>query len=74
MHMMGYNIDWASFNIVEVMASKKFSHKRIGYLAAAQSFTPETDVLMLTTNMVKKVHSFSSLRRSRVVDWHLVRI
>eukprot|EP00038_Savillea_parva_P027238 m.58366 g.58366 ORF g.58366 m.58366 type:complete len:1253 (+) comp7821_c0_seq1:94-3852(+) len=54
MHMMGYNIDWASFNVVEVMSSKKFSHKRIGYLTAAQSFTPETDVLMLTTNMVKK--------------------
>lgn len=54
MHMLGYDIGWAAFNIVEVMSSKKFTHKRIGYLAAAQTFTPETDVLMLTTNMIKK--------------------
>jgi len=54
MHMLGYDMGWAAFHLVEVMSSKKFCHKRIGYLAAAQSFTPETDVLMLTTNMIKK--------------------
>lgn len=54
MHMLGYDIGWAAFHIVEVMSSKKFTHKRIGYLAGSQSFTPETDVLMLTTNMIKK--------------------
>lgn len=36
------------------MSSNKFTEKRIGYLAAAQSFHPETEVLMLTTNMIRK--------------------
>lgn len=34
--MIGYNIDWAAFSIVEVMSLSKFAHKRIGYLAANQ--------------------------------------
>jgi hypothetical protein len=29
--------------------------QRIGYLCATQTFHEETDVLMLTTNMIKKV-------------------
>lgn len=32
-----------------------FYFQRVGYLAAAQSFHEETDVLMLTTNMIRKV-------------------
>ncbi|XP_037068745.1 AP-3 complex subunit delta-1-like [Pollicipes pollicipes] len=52
--MLGYDISWASFNIVEVMSSPKFTYKRIGYLAASQSFHPDTEVLMLTTNMIRK--------------------
>lgn len=44
----------ASFHIVEVMSSPSFASKRIGYLAAAQSFSPTTDVLLLTTNQFKK--------------------
>ena len=31
--------------------------QRIGYLAATQSFHDEVDVIMLTTNMIKKVSS-----------------
>jgi AP-3 complex subunit delta-1 len=34
--MIGYDISWACFGIVEVMSQSKFSHKRIGYLAANQ--------------------------------------
>nr|CAG8435272.1 2051_t:CDS:10 [Entrophospora candida] len=37
-----------------VMSSPKFIQKRTGYLAAAQSFRQDTDVLMLTTNLLKK--------------------
>jgi len=37
------------------MSSQKFQYKRIGYLAAAQSFNKDTDVLMLCTNLIKKV-------------------
>eukprot|EP00095_Tigriopus_kingsejongensis_P012727 snap_masked-scaffold43_size480169-processed-gene-2.9 protein:Tk12727 transcript:snap_masked-scaffold43_size480169-processed-gene-2.9-mRNA-1 annotation:"ap-3 complex subunit delta-1-like isoform x3" len=54
LQMLGYDISWAGFNVIEVMSSPKFTEKRIGYLAAAQSFSPATDVLMLTTNMIRK--------------------
>lgn len=52
--MCGYDISWAGFNIIEVMSSNKFTCKRVGYLAASQSFHPGTDLLMLTTNMIRK--------------------
>lgn len=54
LQMLGYDISWAAFNIIEVMSSSKFTYKRIGYLAASQCFHEGTDVLMLTTNMVRK--------------------
>ncbi|KAG9286104.1 hypothetical protein G9A89_022781 [Geosiphon pyriformis] len=54
LQMLGYDMSWASFHVVEVMSSAKFNHKRSGYLAATQSFSQETDVLMLTTNLLKK--------------------
>ena len=44
--MIGYDISWAGFNIIEVMSSNKFTFKRIGYLAASQSFHQETEVNM----------------------------
>jgi AP-3 complex subunit delta-1 len=53
--MLGYDLTWANFNIIEVMSSPKYHLKSIGYLAASQSFNQETDVLMLTTNLLKKV-------------------
>lgn len=54
LQMLGYDISWAAFNIIEVMSSAKFTYKRIGYLAASQCFHEGTEVLMLTTNMVRK--------------------
>ncbi len=54
LQMLGYDISWAGFNVIEVMSSGRFTEKRVGYLAAAQSFRPDTDVLMLTTNMIRK--------------------
>jgi AP-3 complex subunit delta-1 len=53
--MLGYDMSWASFHVVEVMSSPKMHLKTIGYLAATQSFDQDTDVLMLTTNLLKKV-------------------
>lgn len=52
--MLGYDMEWAAFHVVEVMADSNFQNKRIGYLAAAQCFTPNTDVIALTTNLFKK--------------------
>ena len=34
--MIGYNVSWAAFSIVEVMSQIRFAHKRVGYLAANQ--------------------------------------
>ncbi|KAI3883539.1 hypothetical protein MKX03_010552 [Papaver bracteatum] len=45
---------WASFHVVEVMSSTKFIHKKIGYLAASQSFNESTDVILLITNQLRK--------------------
>ena len=59
--MLGYDMSWASFHVVEVMSSSKVHLKSIGYLAAAQSFEQDTDVLMLTTNLLKKVRLLSNL-------------
>lgn len=52
--MLGYDISWAGFNIIEVMSSNKLTFKRIGYLGASQSFHPDSELLMLTTNMIRK--------------------
>uniref|UniRef100_A0A914QJX1 Clathrin/coatomer adaptor adaptin-like N-terminal domain-containing protein n=1 Tax=Panagrolaimus davidi TaxID=227884 RepID=A0A914QJX1_9BILA len=30
LQMLGYDISWAAFNIIEVMASTRFSEKRVG--------------------------------------------
>ncbi|KAI0691983.1 Adaptor protein complex AP-3 delta subunit [Cytidiella melzeri] len=52
--MLGYDMGWASFHVVEVMSSPRIHLKSIGYLAAGLSFHEDTDVLMLTTNSLKK--------------------
>ncbi|KAI1468465.1 Adaptor protein complex AP-3 delta subunit [Daldinia caldariorum] len=54
LEMFGHDMSWASFNVLEVMASPKYHQKRVGYLAAIQSFRPDTEVLMLATNLLKK--------------------
>jgi AP-3 complex subunit delta-1 len=57
LEMLGHDMSWASFHVVEVMSSPKYHLKTVGYLAATQSFGPDTDVLMLTTNLLKKVRA-----------------
>ncbi|BET02225.1 AP-3 complex subunit [Nesidiocoris tenuis] len=54
LQMLGYDMSWAGFNVIEVMSSPKFTYKRIGYLASSQSFHADTELLMLCTNMVRK--------------------
>jgi len=54
LHMMGYDMSWASFNVVEVMSYATFTSKRIGYLAAGQCFSKDTEVSMLTTSLFRK--------------------
>lgn len=54
LEMFGHDMSWASFHVLEVMASAKYHQKRVGYLGAVQSFRPDTEVLMLATNLLKK--------------------
>ncbi|KZF26909.1 Adaptor protein complex AP-3 delta subunit [Xylona heveae TC161] len=54
LEMFGHDMSWAAFNVLEVMSSAKYPQKRVGYLGAVQSFRPDTDVLMLATNLLKK--------------------
>ncbi|KAJ7515731.1 hypothetical protein O6H91_22G025400 [Diphasiastrum complanatum] len=55
LHMLqGLDISWAAFHVVEVMSSSKFCFKKIGYLAASQSFHEGTEVLLLITNLLRK--------------------
>lgn len=56
LQMLGYPpASYSSFSILEVMASSQYHLKQIGYLAASHSFNQGTDVLILATNLVKKV-------------------
>lgn len=57
LEMFGHDMSWASFHVLEVMSSAKYLQKRVGYLGAVQSFRPDTEVLMLATNLLKKVRS-----------------
>ncbi|RAL60983.1 hypothetical protein DID88_010079 [Monilinia fructigena] len=54
LEMFGHDMSWASFHVLEVMSSPKYLQKRVGYLSAVQSFRPDTEVLMLATNLLKK--------------------
>ncbi|KAL8788860.1 MAG: hypothetical protein Q9195_007123 [Heterodermia aff. obscurata] len=54
LEMFGHDMSWASFHVLEVMSSPKYIQKRVGYLGAVQSFRPDTEVLMLATNLLKK--------------------
>lgn len=60
LEMVGYDMSWASFHVLEVMSSAKYHQKRVGYLGAVQSFRPDTEVLMLATNLLKKDLASSS--------------
>ena len=48
-------MNWASFHVVELMSvSVNVKYKRVGYLAATQSFGDDTDVVLLIPNLLKK--------------------
>jgi AP-3 complex subunit delta-1 len=53
--MLGYDMSWAAFNCIEVMSQQKFTPKRIGYVAAAQSFDEKTEVITLATQLIRRV-------------------
>lgn len=62
LEMVGHDMSWASFHVLEVMSSAKYHQKRVGYLGAVQSFRTDTEVLMLATNLLKKVCYLKAIR------------
>lgn len=61
LEMYGYDMSWANFHILEVMSSNKLQQKRVGYLAASQTFYKDADIAMLATNLVKKDLKYSGV-------------
>lgn len=74
LHMLGYDVAWASFHFVDVMSFSQFGHKRVGSLAIAQSFSAETDVALLTTNLFRKAFASSCVEEVCVALGTLARI
>lgn len=54
LNMLGYDMSWSSFAVVEVMSHNRFMIKRPGYLASSICFNANTDVGLLTINLFKK--------------------
>ena len=52
-HMLGYPTHFGQMECVKLVASAKFSEKRIGYLGLSQLIEEDTEVLMLVTNCIK---------------------
>ena len=57
LQMLGYNVSWASFAIIEVMSQQRFAHKRIGYQAANQVINK--DLFLLGSSEFMVLLSFS---------------
>jgi len=58
LHMIGFEVGFSEFHIVEVMSAPKFGYRRAGMLAANQIFNSDTSVILLCTNLLKKeLHS-----------------
>ncbi|KAI9017636.1 Clathrin/coatomer adaptor, adaptin-like protein, partial [Gaertneriomyces semiglobifer] len=54
LHMLGYDLSWAAFHVIEVMASSDLQSKKIGYAVAASAFKSSEEVWMLATNQIRK--------------------
>ena len=63
--MIGYNVSWAAFSIVEVMSQTRFAHKRVGYLAANQVLT------VAKSDFAKHHHNFSETRTSIALSYNM---
>lgn len=53
LEMLGIDMSWAGFHVIEVMASPNFQQKRVGYMAASQCFRSDDELKMLVTNLLK---------------------
>ena len=54
LQMLGQDVAWAGFHIVELSSKPSFFMKRVAYLAAQTCLHEDDDMLMLITNQLKK--------------------
>ncbi|KAJ1606644.1 adapter-protein complex 1 gamma subunit [Cryptosporidium canis] len=52
-HMLGYPSQFGQVECLKLIASSKFSEKRIGYLALCQLLDEDSEILLLATNSIK---------------------
>lgn len=67
LQMLGVDVGFASFHIIEVMSATRFMHRRAAMLAASQVFDANTEVVLLTTNLIKKDLQATNMYESGVV-------
>jgi len=50
LQMLGYDISWAAFHVIEVMSQQKFTSKKVGYLTLHNHLTTKLKLLLSQLN------------------------
>ena len=74
MQMLGHDVSWGAFHMVDTMSSPRYRAKRIGFLGASQTFHDGTDVLLLTTNLFRKAFASSTQHEASIAVGCLAKI
>jgi AP-3 complex subunit delta-1 len=59
-HLLGRNIQWAAFHIIQAMSITE--EKKLGYMAAAIAFNQNSPILIMATNVIKKDLSSNNVK------------
>ena len=54
MNLLGYSTIFAQVECLKLVASPRYSDKRIGYLGLTQLLNEDSEVLMMVTHSIKK--------------------
>lgn len=53
--MEDFDISWANFDILQLMSSQIFHAKNVAFTTASLTFNANSDCLIMTINLFKKV-------------------
>lgn len=53
-NLVGYDVSWADFTVLEVMSSDSYSNKRVAYTAATQMWNTKSDAVLMATNRIQR--------------------
>ncbi len=53
MNLLGYPTSFAQMECLKLVASARYSDKRIGYMGLSQLLNEDSEVLMMVTNSIK---------------------